>query len=142
MVVVIGILIGLAVGAGLAFLSLYAFAGSRLAAARRTRQLLVSEAKRETDVMRREAQSEADALRREGQIEAREASVRLRAEIEQEVAERRTEILKIEERVLAKEEDIDREADRAHAARAGRRSTARCTPSSSRKSSRRRATRR
>ena len=47
MVVVIGILIGLAVGAGLAFLSLYAFAGSRLAAARRTRQLLVSEAKRE-----------------------------------------------------------------------------------------------
>ena len=77
MVVVIGILIGLAVGAGLAFLSLYAFAGSRLAAARRTRQLLVSEAKRESDVMRREAQSESDALRREGQIEAREASVRL-----------------------------------------------------------------
>ena len=92
--------------------------------------------------MRREAQSEADALRREGQIEAREASVRLRAEIEQEVGERRTEILKIEERVLAKEEDIDREADGAHAAGAGGRSTARCTPSSSRKTSRRRATRR
>jgi len=108
MVVVIGILIGLAVGAGLAFLSLYAFAGSRLAAARRTRQLLVSEAKRESDVMRREAQSEADALRREGQIEAREASVRLRSEIELEVGERRNDILKIEERVLAKEEDIDR----------------------------------
>src|SRR5205809_4428199 len=108
MLVVIGIAIGLAVGAGVAFFSLYAFAGSRLAAARRTRQLLVSEAKREADVMRREAQSEADALRREAQIEAREASVRLRAEIEQEVADRRTEILKIEERVLAKEEDIDR----------------------------------
>jgi ribonucrease Y len=107
MVVVIGILIGLALGAGIAFLSLYAFAGSRLAAARRTRQLLVTEAKREADVMRREAQSEADALRREGQIEAREASVKLRAEIEQEVAERRAEILKMEERVLAKEEDID-----------------------------------
>ena len=74
MVVVIGIVIGLAVGAGVAFLSLYAFAGSRLAAARRTRQLLVTEAKRESDVMRREAQSEADAMRREGQIEAREAS--------------------------------------------------------------------
>src|SRR5690242_4066013 len=108
MVVVIGILIGLALGAGVAFLSLYAFAGSRLAAARRTRQLLVAEAKREADVMRREAQSEADALRREGQIEAREASVKLRAEIEQEVAERRAEILKIEERVLAQEEEIDR----------------------------------
>src|SRR3954449_11668270 len=80
----------------------------RPGAARRTRQRLVTEAKREADVMRREAQSEADALRREAQIEAREASVRLRAEIELEVAERRTEILKIEERVLAKEEDIDR----------------------------------
>src|SRR4051795_8979466 len=96
MVVVIGIVIGLAVGAGLAFLTLYAFAGSRLAAARRTRQLLVTEAKRE-----------ADAFRREGQIEAREATVRLRAEIEQEMTERRGEMLKLEERVLAKEEDID-----------------------------------
>ena len=33
MLVVIGIVIGLAVGAGLAFLSLYALTGSRLAAA-------------------------------------------------------------------------------------------------------------
>ena len=75
MVVVIGILIGLAAGAGVAFLSLYAFAGSRLAAARRTRQLLITEAKRE-----------ADALRREAQIEAREESIRLRAEIEPALA--------------------------------------------------------
>ena len=97
MVVVIGIVIGLAVGAGLAFLSLYAFTGSRLAAARRTRQLLVAEAKRD-----------AEAQRREAQIEAREESVQLRADVEQEIAERRSEILKIEERVLAKEEDIDR----------------------------------
>jgi ribonuclease Y len=96
MAVIIGIAIGLAAGAGLAFLSLYAFAGSRLAAARRTRQLLVAEAKRE-----------GEALRREAQIEAREESIRLRAEIEQEVADRRTEILKLEERVVAKEEDID-----------------------------------
>src|ERR671937_354374 len=56
MVIVIGIAIGLAAGAGLAFLSLYAFTGSRLAAARRTRQLLVSEAKRESDALKREAQ--------------------------------------------------------------------------------------
>ena len=75
MLVVIGIAIGLAVGAGLAFLSLYAFAGSRLAAARRTRQLLVTDARRE-----------AEAFKREAQIEAREEAVRLRAEIEQEVA--------------------------------------------------------
>ena len=97
MLVVIGIVIGLAVGAGLAFLSLYALTGSRLAAARRTRQLLIAEARRD-----------ADAFRREAQIESREEAVRLRAKIEQEVASRRTETLKIEERILAKEEEIDR----------------------------------
>src|SRR5213596_1026387 len=97
MLIVIGIAIGLALGASLAFLSLYALTGSRLAAARRTRQLLISEARRE-----------AEALRREAQIEAREETVRLRAEIEQEVAQRRGEMIKIEERLLAKEEDIDR----------------------------------
>src|SRR5919206_3970307 len=97
MLVVLGILIGLAAGAGLAFVALYAFAGSRLATARRTRQLLLTEARRE-----------AEAMRREAQIEAREQSVKLRAEVEHEVAERRAEIIKIEERVLAKEDEIDR----------------------------------
>ncbi len=97
MFVVIGIAIGLALGASLAFLSLYALTGSRLAAARRTRQLLLSEAK-----------NDAEALRREAQIEAREDAVRMRATIEEEVATRRSDTIKIEERLLAKEDDIDR----------------------------------
>jgi ribonuclease Y len=97
MFVVIGILIGLAAGAALAFVALYALTGSRLAAARRTRQLLLTEARRE-----------AEAMRREAQIEAREQSVKLRAEVEEEVSERRAEMIKIEERVLAKEDEIDR----------------------------------
>src|SRR5213596_91074 len=97
MFIVIGILIGLAAGAALAFVALRAITGSRLAAARRTRQLLLTEARRE-----------AEAMRREAQIEAREQSVKLRAEVEQEVSERRAEIIKIEERVLAKEDEIDR----------------------------------
>src|ERR687885_171636 len=97
MLVVIGILIGLAAGAGLAFIALYAFAGSRLATARRTRQLLLTEARRD-----------ADAMRREAQIEAREESVKLRADVEQDIAARRAEIVKIEERLLAAEEEIDR----------------------------------
>jgi ribonuclease Y len=97
MFVVIGILIGLGAGAALAFIALYALTGSRLATARRTRQLLLTEARRE-----------AEAMRREAQIEAREQSVKLRAEVEQEVSDRRAEIIKIEERVLAKEDEIDR----------------------------------
>ncbi len=96
MLVVIGIAIGLVIGVGVTFLSLYAFTGSRLAAARRTRQLLVTEARRD-----------AEALKREAQIAAREESVRIRAEIEEEVAARRTETIKIEERILSKEEEID-----------------------------------
>jgi ribonuclease Y len=96
MLVVIGIAIGLVIGVGVAFLSLYAFTGSRLAAARRTRQLLVTEARRD-----------AEALKREAQIAAREESVSIRAEIEEEVAARRSETIKIEERILAKEEEID-----------------------------------
>jgi ribonuclease Y len=97
MFVVIGILIGLGAGAALAFIALYALTGSRLAAARRTRQLLLTEARRD-----------AEAMGREAQIEAREQSVKLRAEVEQEVSQRRAEIIKIEERVLAKEDEIDR----------------------------------
>ena len=97
MFVVIGILIGLAAGAALAFFVLYALAGSRLAAARRTRQLLLAEARRE-----------AEAMGREAQIEAREESVKLRSEVEREIGARRAEIIKIEERVLSKEEEIDR----------------------------------
>jgi ribonucrease Y len=97
MVIVIGILIGVAVGAVLAFFALHALTGTRLAAARRTRQMLLGEARRE-----------ADALKREAQIEAREQVVKLRAQVEEEVGERRSEIIKIEERVLSKEEDIDR----------------------------------
>src|SRR2546426_2862981 len=97
MFVVIGILIGLGAGAALAFIALYALTGSRLATARRTRQLLLTEARRD-----------AEAMGREAQIEAREQSVKLRAEVEQEVSDRRAEIIKIEERVLAKEDEIDR----------------------------------
>src|SRR5947208_16308717 len=97
MLVVIGIAIGLVAGAGVAFLSLYALTGSRLAAARRTRQLLVSEAKRD-----------AEALRREAQIEAREETVRPRSTIEQEIPARRTETPKDGEPVLAQEEQTAR----------------------------------
>src|SRR5205814_5495198 len=97
MFIVIGILIGLVAGAVLAFIALYALTGSRLAAARRTRQLLLTEARRE-----------AEAMRREAQIEAREQSVKLRGEVETEVSERRAEIVKIEERVLAKADETDR----------------------------------
>ncbi len=94
--VVVGIVIGVGAGIGVTFVGLRVLSGSRLEAARRTRTMLLDEATRE-----------AEALRREAQIEAREQSVKLRAEIEDEVRERRTQIGMIEERVISKEEEID-----------------------------------
>jgi ribonuclease Y len=96
MLIVIGIVIGLVVGAVLAAVLLRAAGASRLGAAERRRVLILTEARQE-----------ADAARREGQIEAREQAVRLRPDVEEEVQERRAQIVKIEERVLAKEEELD-----------------------------------
>jgi ribonucrease Y len=95
--VVSAVLIGVALGVTGALVALRFFSGSRLEAARRTRSLLLEDARRE-----------ADATRREGQIEAREHAVKLRAELESELRERRDELVKIEERVLAKEDEIDK----------------------------------
>jgi ribonuclease Y len=50
----------------------------------------------------------AEAVRREAQVEAREQALKLRAEVEQELKDKRSEIAKIEERVITKEEEIDR----------------------------------
>jgi ribonucrease Y len=90
---ILGILAGLALGA---------FAGARVLAGRR-----LTEAESEQRRLTAEARREAEAVRREAQVESREHALRLRAEIEQELKDRRAEIVKIEERVLAKEGDID-----------------------------------
>ena len=97
MLIVVGVLIGLLTGAAVAFFALHALTGTRLAAARRTRQLLIAEGKRE-----------AEALRREAQLEAKEDTVKLRSEVEREVQERRSETIKIEERIAATEEELIR----------------------------------
>ena len=85
MLVVVAVIAAVA-GVGATLLSLRLFAGSRLEAARRA----------------------AEATRREAGIEAREQAIKLRAELEADLRERRDVVMKIEERVLAKEDDADR----------------------------------
>ena len=97
MQLVIAILVGLAVGVVGAVAAARLLVSRKLAVSDRERQQLVAEAQRA-----------ADALRREAQVEAREQAVKLRAEVETELSAKRAEVIKIEERVLAKEEDIDR----------------------------------
>ncbi len=100
MTVVIGILIGLVAGGVLAAVGLAFMGGTRLAAARRTRQLLLEEARRE-----------ADALRREAQLEAKEEAVRLREEIDRDLTQRQAEAMRAQERITAKENALDGRLD-------------------------------
>jgi ribonuclease Y len=94
--VVVAAIVGLAGGIGATLLGLRLRGESSLDSARRSRDLLLDEARRE-----------AETTRREAQIEAREQAVKVRAELETELRERRDVVVKIEERVLAKEGDID-----------------------------------
>ena len=52
------------------------------------------------------ARREAETIRREAQIEARELAVKVRAEVEAEVSERRAEAARVEEQVTAAEHEL------------------------------------
>jgi len=100
MLVVIEIAIAVAVGAAAGAVVSGLYRSARLRAAQRTRQHLLQDAHRE-----------AETVRREAQIDAREQAIKLRADIESEVQERRAQIHKIEERLLTKEEEIETKLD-------------------------------
>jgi ribonucrease Y len=95
--IAIAIVIGLVAGGALVAAWLALTGSSKLAAARRTRQLLVQEARHE-----------ADALRREAQLEAKEEAVRLRGEVERELKERQSEALRLREGLASHEAELQR----------------------------------
>jgi ribonucrease Y len=94
---VVGIFIGLLAGALGAWAIVSFFTDSKLAAARRTRGLLLAEARRE-----------ADALRRESELAAKEETARVRGETERDLDERRSEMVEREQRVRLAEEEMAR----------------------------------
>jgi ribonucrease Y len=96
MLTAVAALIGILVGALTASVLLVGLSRSRVRSANADRQRILGDSRRE-----------ADALQREAQVEAREQSVKLRGEIEAEVQDRRVQIVKIEQRVIQKEEDLD-----------------------------------
>jgi ribonucrease Y len=93
----IGVLIGLAAGVAAGVLGIRLFLTRRVTRA-------AEEQKRKAE----EATRAAEAIRREAQVEAKEQGLKLRADVEQELRDKRAEIIKIEERVAAKEDEIDR----------------------------------
>ena len=96
MLVAAGIVIGLVLGAALLLVVMQVLGRSSLGEAAARRDELINNAKRE-----------ADNLRREAEIEAREQAVRVRAEAERDAQERRGQITKLEERVLAKQDELE-----------------------------------
>jgi ribonucrease Y len=104
MAVALGVLAGVAAGVAVALFLLRAWGASRTSSAGRSRDAIILEAERE-----------AETLRREAAVEARERDLRLRADLDSEIQARRDQIHKIEERVLAREQEIEaklRELDR------------------------------
>ncbi len=97
MLVSVAVVIAVAAGAAGTLLALRLLGRSGLKSAHTSRATLLADARRE-----------ADTTRREAAIEAREQAVKLRAELEAELRERRDTVLKIEERILSKEGDLDR----------------------------------
>jgi ribonuclease Y len=100
---VLGILIGLVGGFAVAWVGVSFFTDSKLAAARRSRNLLLDEARRE-----------ADALRRESELEAKEEAARLRDETERQLEARRTSAVEAEQRVRLEQEDATRKSEELH----------------------------
>jgi ribonuclease Y len=96
MAVALGVLVGVAAGVAVALVVLRAWGASRTSAAGRNREAIILEAERA-----------AETLRREAAVEARERDLRVRAELEAEVQARRDQIHRIEERVLAREQEIE-----------------------------------
>jgi ribonuclease Y len=96
----IAVLVGAIAGGAATAAVLWGRAGSRVRRAEHARAMVLADAQRE-----------ADALRRESQIEAREQSVKLRGDIEAEVRDRRAQILKLEERLLQREEEVEVKVD-------------------------------
>src|SRR5215210_6644498 len=93
----IGILVGLVIGAAACGIAVVLWSRSSRASGVRARDEILAEAERH-----------ADTLRREAQVEARERDLRLRGELEDELQRRRAEVAKLEERLLAQEEEIER----------------------------------
>ncbi len=100
MLTVVAAVIGIGLGAVGLWAWLRTASTSRLRLAEDQRRSILADAERE-----------AETTRREAQIEAREQAMALRAEIESEIHEGRLQIAKVEERIHARESELDAKRD-------------------------------
>ena len=99
MLTLIAALVGIAIGAIATAVWLRSSSSSAIRRSEEERQRTVADADRE-----------AETIRREAQVEARELAMKLRAEVDGEVQDRRVEIAKVEERIAQRESELEQKA--------------------------------
>ncbi|HIT45921.1 MAG TPA: ribonuclease Y [Candidatus Aphodovivens excrementavium] len=103
--------VGLIVGAVIAFLVTRYIANSSTKRAAQEAHDLVAKAQSEADTARTEAQREAESLRREAIVEAKDEALKLKQEAEAENRERLKEVRAAESRLSQREESLDRRVE-------------------------------
>ncbi len=96
---VLYVVLALAVGVGLGYLTRRYLASSALA-----------NAEREAERVARDAKREADNVLKEARLEAKEELHRVRTEVETELRERRSEVATLEQRLVQREEQLEARA--------------------------------
>ena len=76
-----------------------------------TAKMKIKKAEDKAKVIVNESRIEAERRKREAVIEAKDLSLKMRAEVEEEAKQRRKEILGMEKRLLQKEENLDRKVE-------------------------------
>ncbi|MDR1088813.1 MAG: ribonuclease Y [Coriobacteriales bacterium] len=97
---IIGVIVALLVGAGVGFVL--------------ARYVLKSAAKQAADSaeqIQSDAEKQADIIKREARAEAKDAAYQLKQEAEKDAAERRKEVKILENRLIQREENLDKRAD-------------------------------
>ncbi len=97
--------------AGFAFLGCVFFFFLGYVLRKYTARMKVKRAEERAKTIIQDSKVEAERRKRESMLEAKDLSLKMRAELEQESKERRKEILAMEKRLLQREENIDRKAE-------------------------------
>ena len=100
MEIILPALLGFAVGAAVIYFYMKQVNESKVTGAKHQAIAIVDEAKRE-----------ADALKKEALLEAKDETHKFRTEAENDIRERRLELQKQENRLLQREENLDRKDD-------------------------------
>lgn len=110
-VVLITVVLGALFGALLGYFIEHFFIGRRMIEERAQLRVQLQAQAEEAQRLKEQAQREVEETRRKALLDAREQTIRLRAEIENENREKRAELQRLERRLAQREESLERRAE-------------------------------